>query len=68
MKGSTLRSRSLEYKSKLTSELGNFALEKFKNGSLKTSIYQTLNWKEVAKAHQLMEQNQNMGKIVLKID
>ncbi len=65
--GSTLRSRSREYQSRLTKDFGDFALERFEKGNLKPVIDQVFDWSDVASAHQMMENNKNQGKIVLKI-
>lgn len=66
--GSTLRSRSREYQVALTKDLRNFALDKFRNGTLKPVIDSVYDWKDVAEAHRYMEQNRNMGKIVLSVE
>jgi putative PIG3 family NAD(P)H quinone oxidoreductase len=65
--GSMLRSRDLDYRIKLTKEFSNYAIEKFKTGQLKPVIDKIFDWKDVAEAHIYMEQNKNIGKIVLKI-
>jgi putative PIG3 family NAD(P)H quinone oxidoreductase len=65
--GSMLRSRDLDYRIKLRREFGNYALEKFNSGKLKPIIDKVYDWKDVAEAHKYMEQNKNIGKIVLKI-
>ena len=66
--GSTLRSRSLDYQIKLTNDFKDFAYDKFKRVRIKPVIDQIYNWKDVAEAHKRMEENRNIGKIVLKID
>jgi NADPH:quinone reductase-like Zn-dependent oxidoreductase len=65
--GSTLRSRSPEYQIALTQDLAAFALPRFKEGRLKPIIDRVLDWQQVQEAHTLMENNQNTGKIVLKV-
>ncbi len=65
--GSTLRARSLEYKIRLTQAFVQEILPGFEDGSLRPVIDSVFNWREVAKAHQHMEANLNMGKIILKI-
>ncbi|WP_187264173.1 NAD(P)H-quinone oxidoreductase [Pontibacter beigongshangensis] len=65
--GSTLRTRSRNYQAKLTQELRDFALEKFKTCQLKPVIDSVYNWQEAAAAHRHMEANKNTGKIVLKV-
>jgi putative PIG3 family NAD(P)H quinone oxidoreductase len=65
--GSTLRVRSLDYKIRLTQDFAQFALPRFADGRLKAVVDKTFPWEEVAKAHGYMEENLNIGKIVLKI-
>jgi len=65
--GSTLRSRSPEYKIDLTRHFARFALPRFAAGSLKPVIDRTFPWESVAEAHRYMEENRNIGKIVLKV-
>lgn len=65
--GSTLRNRSLDYKISLTHDFCDFALERFRSGKLKPVIDRVFDWTEVVAAHRYMEENKNVGKIVLKI-
>jgi putative PIG3 family NAD(P)H quinone oxidoreductase len=65
--GSTLRNRSQEYKIKLTKDFSNFALPLFTAGAMKPAIDRIFPWEEVSLAHQYMEENRNMGKIVLRV-
>lgn len=65
--GSTLRSRSREYQIKLTQEMSQFALPHFKSGAIKPVIDSMYDWQDVAEAHRYMEQNKNIGKIVLRV-
>ncbi|MBF0276144.1 MAG: NAD(P)H-quinone oxidoreductase [SAR324 cluster bacterium] len=65
--GSTLRSRDLEYKIRLTQEFSKACLEKFETGQLKVVIDRIIPWEKASEAHQYMESNQNTGKIILKI-
>ncbi len=65
--GSTLRSRSLDYQIQLTKEFKDFAFEKIRKGVIKPVIDKVYNWQDVAEAHKRMEENKNIGKIVLKI-
>ncbi len=64
---STLRSRSRDYQIRLTEAFAEFAISRFEAGRLRPVIDQVMDWKEVKAAHQRMESNQNVGKIVLKI-
>jgi tumor protein p53-inducible protein 3 len=66
--GSTLRSRSVKEKVDLTQQFIQFAEEKFNCGKLVPVIDQVFSWKHVMEAHEYMEQNKNIGKIVLSID
>jgi putative PIG3 family NAD(P)H quinone oxidoreductase len=65
--GSTLRSRSIDYKIKLNKEFSEYALPKFEHGELKAVIDSVWDWKDVSQAHRYMEENKNTGKIILKI-
>lgn len=65
--GSTLRSRSLEYKIELTAEFVRNILPGFSSERYEPIVDSVFSWEEVEKAHQRMEANLNMGKIVLKI-
>lgn len=65
--GSTLRSRTKEYQIKLTEDMSRFALPLFKEGKLKPVVDSVYSWEDVAEAHRYMEQNKNIGKIVLRV-
>ncbi len=65
--GSTLRSRDMNYQIKLTKEFAGFALPLFKSGRLKPVIDRVFDWREANKAHAYMEENKNIGKIILKM-
>lgn len=62
---STLRNRSLDYKIRLTEEFARMILPEFTKGKLKAVVDEVFDWNDVAKAHQYMEENRNMGKLVL---
>jgi len=66
IQGTTLRSRSEEYKINLTQSFVRFTEGKL-GTSLKPVISKVFNWEDVAEAHQFMEKDQNIGKIVLQI-
>lgn len=68
IKGSTLRSRSLDYQVKLTNDFYRFAEPHIKEKKLKPVIDQIFGWNKVAEAHQYMEANRNTGKIILKVE
>ncbi|PSR05585.1 MAG: NADPH:quinone oxidoreductase [Bacteroidetes bacterium SW_11_45_7] len=65
--GSTLRSRPLDYQIQLTGELANFALPKFRDGSLRPVIDSVFPLSQAADAHAHMEANRNVGKIILRV-
>jgi len=51
----------------LTREFIGFSLLKFSNGTFKPIVSKIFDWKDVAEAHKMMENNENIGKIILKI-
>ena len=65
--GSTLRSRTRGYQAKLTAEMWAFAGPHFKSGNIKPVIDSVFDWQEAAAAHRYMEENRNIGKIVLRV-
>ena len=65
--GSTLRSRSLDYQTRLTKEFKDFTYEKIRKGIIKPVIDKVFRWQDVAVAHKRMEENKNIGKIILKV-
>jgi putative PIG3 family NAD(P)H quinone oxidoreductase len=66
--GSSLRSRSSSFKIELSRKFETFSNEKFANGKLAPIIDRVYEWKDVDAAHQYMEENRNIGKIVLKVE
>lgn len=66
--GSTLRSRTETNKIELTQAFMLFAENRFKSGKLVPVIDQVFHWTQAMEAHEYMEQNKNIGKIVLRID
>jgi putative PIG3 family NAD(P)H quinone oxidoreductase len=64
---STLRSRSVAYKSRLTSAFEADLLPAFEDGDLGPVIDSVMDWNSVSEAHERMEANLNTGKIVLAI-
>ncbi len=65
--GSTLRNRSRDYKIKLTAEFTELALPHFVNGDLKPVIDKIFSWTDAEQAHKYIEENRNIGKVVLRI-
>ena len=66
--GSSLRSRDEEYQGKLRDQLVEHALQRFREGTFKVPIERVFAWEEVRQAHELMETNRTMGKIICKVD
>ena len=66
--GSTLRSRSLDYQVKLTQEFKTKIAPHFDSEKLKPVVDSVFSWRDAKQAHEYMENNKNIGKIVLKID
>ena len=65
--GAGLRSMDTERKIALTRQFADFALPRFADGRLVPIIDSVFDWHEVGKAHQRMEANLNIGKIVLRV-
>ncbi len=64
---SSLRARSLEYKIRLTQDFIQKILPKFESGEIKPVVDKIFDWQDVQAAHRYMEENRNMGKIVLRV-
>lgn len=63
--GSTLRPRSLEFKTAIAKALKEKVWPLITSGTIKPVIHSTFAAGDAAKAHTLMESNQHIGKIVL---
>jgi NADPH2:quinone reductase len=63
--GSTLRPRSLEFKSAIAAALKEKVWPLVASGAIKPVIHSTFAAADAAQAHALMESNQHIGKIVL---
>lgn len=63
--GTTLRARNEAYRIGLCRELARFALDRFAEGRLRPIIDRVFPWDKVQEAHRCMEENRNMGKIVM---
>ena len=63
--GSTLRPRSLEFKTAIAKALKEKVWPLLATGAIKPVIHSTFAAADAAKAHTLMESNQHIGKIVL---
>ena len=63
----TLRARPLDYKIRLTQAFAKDVLPRFANGTLRPVIDRVYDWADVRAAHERMEANANVGKIVLRV-
>lgn len=63
--GSTLRPRSLEFKTAIAGALKDKVWPLIASGAIKPVIYSTFAAADASKAHALMESNRHIGKIVL---
>lgn len=66
--GSTLRPRSIEFKTAIAKALKEKVWPLLESGAIKPVIHSTFVAGDAAKAHTLMESNQHIGKIVLTWD
>ncbi len=64
----TLRSRTDDYKTQLIKAFTQNFYSCLVQEKLKPVIYQQFAWQEVERAHQVMLDNQNIGKIILTVD
>ncbi len=65
---STLRSRSDAYRAALATDVVRDVVPLLASGTVAPVIDSVLPWTEVVRAHEHMEQNRNVGKIVLRVD
>jgi tumor protein p53-inducible protein 3 len=65
--GAGLRSMDTARKIHLTRQFADFALPRFADGRLVPIVDSVFDWRETAKAHERMEANVNVGKIVLRV-
>jgi NADPH2:quinone reductase len=65
--GSTLRSRTLQEKANILRSLVEHIYPHFEKGEFKPVIYKVLPVKDAETAHRILERNENIGKVVLKI-
>jgi putative PIG3 family NAD(P)H quinone oxidoreductase len=65
--GAGLRGMDTARKIRLTGHFATFALHRFADGRLVPIVDSVFDWREAAKAHERMESNVNVGKIVLRV-
>lgn len=68
MVGTALRSRTLEEKIALARDFAERGVPLFESGRLKPVVDRVFPFAEIRAAHELMESNQNFGKVVLRWD
>ncbi|CAG8981370.1 hypothetical protein HYALB_00013803 [Hymenoscyphus albidus] len=64
--GSSLRSRDLTYQGRLRDKLDEY-LGDFESGKLRIFVDKVFKWEDVVKAHEYMEKDASMGKIICTI-
>lgn len=65
--GSTLRSRSLSYQQELTRDFWSRFGESFRNDMLKPVIDRVFGLDDIRQAHEYLESNSSIGKVLLKV-
>jgi len=65
--GSTLRPRTVEQKAAIATALREHVWPLFESGRLKTFIHRTFPFADARAAHELMESNAHIGKIMLEV-
>ncbi len=65
--GSTIRSRSIEVKGRVMNALYENIWDHFEKKIIKPIIYKKLPIREADQAHKIMENNNNIGKIILEV-
>ncbi|KAJ3410328.1 hypothetical protein HDV05_003882 [Chytridiales sp. JEL 0842] len=68
IKGSTLRSRALDYQIQLRDAFVEKVLPAVERGEIKPIIDTQFSWKNIREAHERLESNKSIGKIVVNID
>ncbi len=63
LKGTTLRSRSVEYQEDLLQRFKQHALPLICDGQVKVEVHEVFPWEKVVEAHKEMEANKNSGKV-----
>lgn len=65
LKGSTLRSRTPEFKAQILSEVREKLYPYFESGAVKPEIYATFPFEKAEKAQSVLYSNKNIGKVIL---
>ncbi|GEK91940.1 NAD(P)H-quinone oxidoreductase [Alkalibacterium kapii] len=67
LKATLLTPRSDEYKARLSQEFAEMAMPLFQEKKLKPVIHKVLPFAELKEAHRIIENDENIGKIILKV-
>ncbi|KAI8373079.1 NAD(P)H quinone oxidoreductase, PIG3 family [Radiomyces spectabilis] len=69
IEGSALRSRSIDYQSRLRDAVFEKVIKELKSDkcAFKVFLDKEFDWKDIQEAHRYMESNQSQGKIVVKV-
>lgn len=65
--GSMLRNRTPQFKAQILSELVKNVWPKIESGEIKPSVYKILPIEQAEEAHTILEKNENIGKVVLRV-
>lgn len=65
--GSTLRSRTSEMKSRILADLERQVWNQFSSGAIKSVIHKTIPITNAEEAHEILQNRENMGKVVLEV-
>lgn len=63
LKGTTLRSRTVEYQADLLGRFEKHALGLIREGKMRVEVHEVFPWEKVGEAHKEMEANKNSGKV-----
>jgi len=66
--GSTLRSRSVEFKAKIANKLLERLWPILESRTIKPNVFETFPIDQAEKAHRLMESSEHCGKIILILE
>jgi NADPH2:quinone reductase len=66
--GSTLRPRDAAYKGRIATELVREVWPLLESGAMTTRIHQIFPWQDVRAAHEMLDRNEQIGKVVLVVD
>lgn len=66
--GSTLRPRPASYKGAIASELVQHVWPLIEKGRIVTRIHALFPWEQVREAHEMLDQNEQIGKVVLLVE